>query len=266
MSTYKYNLVPKVTVSVDEGEYEEAQKVLLSSKASGVKYYYTTDGSKPTTTSSALYTSSGIEITDSCTLNILAVKSNWKSRLITKTYIISGTEENTAESIIDDYQNKWAYNTLSAAQKKGYAAMFEGAAKHEEVIDVSGLGLKLSDLDKMYWAFDYDNPQFFWMENGYYYSYLSSGSVISISIMYGRTASEAAKIQPKFDAAAEKIIAEALKYDSTADRIRVLHDAVVNMTEYTTTGAASKSEADGPLVYGKALCEGYSKAFAYLCQ
>ena len=46
----------------------------------------------------------------------------------------------------------------------------------------------------------------------------------------------------------------------------VIHDAITEMTTYNAKAPSYKSEADGPLVYGEALCEGYAKAFMYLCQ
>ena len=56
--TVKYKLTPKVKVTNAGGNYDSAVTVKLSSTASGVKFYYTLDGSKPTK-SSALYTTKG---------------------------------------------------------------------------------------------------------------------------------------------------------------------------------------------------------------
>ena len=46
--TVKYKLTPKVKVTNAGGNYDSAVTVKLSSTASGVKFYYTLDGSKPT--------------------------------------------------------------------------------------------------------------------------------------------------------------------------------------------------------------------------
>lgn len=274
VKTYAYKFKAKVTAAPDAGTYTGEQTVKLTTKASGVKIYYTTDGSVPTR-SSALYTSAGIKISKTGKLRLLVTKTGWTGYYLTKNYTINGaslpvvTDEpqiNEDLSILDDYTKKWGYSTLSAAQKKGYAKLFEAASTHAEKADLSDCGLVKSDIEKMYWAFDYDNPQFFWMGNGYTYSFYSSGAVISLSITYGRTASQASAVQKEFDKAANEIILKAMKYSSTADRVKVIHDEIVNRTEYLVKGGVYISEADGPLVYGKALCEGYSKAFAYLCQ
>ncbi len=260
--TYKYKLVPKVTFSVKAGTYDSQVTVKLSSTASGVKFYYTLDGSKPTT-SSKLYTTSGIKISKTATLRVLAYKKGWTKKYFTKKYEIE-TADSAGVSILDDYTAKYAYNTLTKTQKKVYAALFEAAESHGRA-DISDLGAKGGDILTAYWAFDYENPQFFWLGNGYSYTTIGS-SAISIDIDYSRTDSKAEAIQPEFEAAAKKIIDKALKQDNLFDRVKVIHDALVNMTDYVSYGADYISEADGPLIYGKALCEGYSKAFMYLCQ
>lgn len=262
--SYTYKLVPKVTFSADAGTYDDAVTVKLSSTASGVKFYYTLDGSKPTT-SSKLYTTSGIKISKTATLRVLAYKSGWTKKYFTKKYKINAAASDlSGESILDDYTRKYAYNTLTTVQKKVYAALFEAAKSHGDA-DVSGIGATEGDVQKAYWAFDYDNPQFFWLGNGYSYSIIGS-SVTDIYITYSRTVSESRSIQPKLEAAAKPIIQKALEQDDLFDRVMVIHDAIVDMTDYTASGPVYKSEADGVLVYGKALCEGYSKAFMYLCQ
>ncbi len=264
VKSYKYKLTPKVTFSAEAGTYNSAVTVKLSSKVSGVKYYYTLDGSKPTS-SSALYTSGGIAISRSATLRVMTYKSGWTSKYFSYQYTINNVSTASSESILDDYRSKYAYSTLTSTQKKAYAKLFEAAAAHADKVDLSGLGVLSSEIDNIYWAFDYDNPQFFWLGNGYSYTIMGN-KVISLSIDYSRTKSEAAQLQSKFDAAAQKIIDKALQEDGLFERVKVIHDAIVDMTEYTISGPSYISEADGPLIYGKALCEGYSKAFMYLCQ
>ncbi len=271
--TYNYKLTPKINVSLKEGEYDEPQNIKLSSPISGVKFYYTLDGSKPTK-KSALYNAKGIDMEETSTLRLLAVKSGWQSRYVTKNYIInnltiSDSKENSdGGSLLDKYEDKYCYSQLSSSQKKVYAQLFKAAENHSAAIDLEKLGININqlELEAAYWAFDYDNPQFYWLGNGYGYSIYPNGKVATVEITYSRTKKEAAALKESFDKAAEQIISEAIQKDDIFERVRVLHDGLVNMTKYTVSGGDYVSEADGPLVYGKALCEGYSKAFMYLCQ
>lgn len=264
--TYNYKLTPKVNITPAEGTYSAAQKITLSSPVSGVKFYYTLDGTKPTK-SSTLYTANGITLSESATLRIMAVKSGWTSRYIIKDYEI--TKKVTAapsDSIVDDYTKKYAYNTLSDRDKRAYERLYEAVAAHKASADISDLGISEATMERIYWAFDYDNGQFFWLANGCTWSYYTTDNIISVSPQYSRTAAQAAEIQPLFDAAADEIIAKALEKDDVFDRLAVIHDEIIQRTTYYSTGGVHIYEADGPLIYGKALCEGYSKAFMYLAQ
>ena len=265
--TVKYKLTPKVSITNAGGNYDSAVTVKLSSTASGVKFYYTLDGSKPTK-SSTLYTTKGINISKSCKLRVLVVKSGWTGKYLAEEYTIGGSETSSelpGESILENYKIKYAYNTLTAKQKKLYEVIYNGAAEHKDKLNVSGEGYTESDVSAAYWAFDYDNPQFFWLSNGYRFVTLGN-EIISINMVYSRTVAQAESIQPYFDAAAQKVIDKALEQDNLFDRVLVIHDAITEMTTYNAKAPSYKSEADGPLVYGEALCEGYAKAFMYLCQ
>lgn len=72
--TYKYKLIPSINFIVADAS--GGKLVKLTTGVSKVRFYYTTDGSTPTT-KSKLYTSSGIKVTENCTLRVLAVKSGW---------------------------------------------------------------------------------------------------------------------------------------------------------------------------------------------
>lgn len=263
-----YRLQPKFTITPNAGEYDGKQTIKLTSSVSGLKFYYTLDGSKPTT-SSTLYTAKGITIDESCTLRIRTSKSGWSVRYVSKEYVIEKDEEIATsiegESLLENYKTKYAYSTLTAKQKKLYEALYECVESHGDSVDVSDLACTATDLEKAFYAMDYENPQFFWLASGYSYNY-SGGIVYSVTPSYGRTKSQAAVIAPKLEAAAEKIINGALELDTEFERVKYIHDAIVNMTTYRSDGGEYKRDADGPLVNGYALCEGYSKAFAYLCQ
>ena len=265
--TVKYKLTPKVSVTNAGGSYDGAVNVKLSSTASGVKFYYTLDGSKPTK-SSTLYTTKGITVSKTAKLRILASKSNWSGRYLTEEYTIGSAAVSSAlpgESIIEDYKSKYAYNTLTAKQKKLYGIIYNSAAAYQGDLDIRRNEYTVSDLESAYWAFDYDNPQFFWLANGYRYVSLDD-NLYGATLDFSRTKTEAEKLQPQFDAAAQKIIDKALAQDDLFDRVLVIHDAITEMTTYNAKAPGYKSEADGPLLYGEALCEGYAKAFMYLCQ
>lgn len=52
---------------------------------------------------------------------------------------------------------------------------------------------------------------------------------------------------------------------SEYDQVKAFHDWLVNNTEYDLTFRETSYDAAGPLLYGRAVCDGYSKALDLLC-
>lgn len=242
---YTYHLKPNVTPSVTSGTYDEPQTVSLSSSA---KLYYTLDGTKPTL-NSPIY-NSPILISSSCTLSVLAVQEGWDTAYYTFDYNIASTPTTT----------RYYYNQLSDSQKIVYDMLYNAANGFQEKIDISSLGVTAKELDTAYWAFDYENPQLYWLGNSYTYSHIRD-AVQEVFLIYSRNEGEVQSIQEVLD----KVRAATASMTSDYDKVRYIHNYIADITTYTKDGPAYIYEADGPLLYGSALCEGYSKAFAYLC-
>ena len=164
-------------------------------------------------------------------------------------------------SLLYDYKNKWAYNKLNSKLKKIYELIYNSAEQNTNEISLTQYDLTEDELSKAYWSFDYDNPQFLNLGSGYGYT-VQGSRIVSMGIQYGRSAAP----QEKFLSAAENILDSARQYSDDYSRIKYIHDTIVNRTEYLVSNNAYASEADGPIIYGSALCEGYSKAFMYFCQ
>lgn len=201
------------------------------------------------------------------------------SEAVSKTSEVSETSEMSSVSVderpaaavkgegIDDFSSKWAYNNISEKQRRVYEMLFECAKNGGVECDVDGLGLTKDDIYTSYWAFDYDNPQFLELGSGYTMSYSQSNGqdiMKSVKIKYGRTPSEVP--QADFDETTRRILDEARNMPNDYEKLKFIHDRIIDITVYTNTDALYESEADGAVVYGKALCEGYSKAFMYFAQ
>ena len=75
------------TFSVAEGEYSSAQNVVMSCATDGAVIYYTTDGTKPNSTSSVY--SSAVPITETTTLKAIAIADEIESAVTTAVYTIN---------------------------------------------------------------------------------------------------------------------------------------------------------------------------------
>ena len=236
------------------------------SVTSKIDYYYTLDGSTPTE-KSAKYTSKGILADENCTLRILAVRKNW-TKVYVRLNLNIAPEPDTPDkmlSLLENYTGKYCFNALTPTQQAVYAEFYDMAVTHTEKKNIRSLDATASDVSAAYWAFDYDNPQFFWLGSGY--GGQRSGNMIeNLHLSFSRSINEADSQSEMFIKKADEIVLEALQYTNTVERIKFIHDTIICSTEYTISKDKYIYEADGPFVYGKALCEGYAKAFMYLCQ
>lgn len=164
-------------------------------------------------------------------------------------------------SLLYDYTNKWAYSQLSGKLKQVYALIYKAAEDNTDLIGLAQYELNEDELGQAYWAFDYDNPQFLRLGSGYGYT-VQSHRIVSMNIQYGRSLVP----QDQFDETAKTVLNGARQYGDDYERVKYIHDWIVNNTKYVVSNEKYSSEADGPVVNGDAICEGYSKAFMYFCQ
>lgn len=173
-------------------------------------------------------------------------------------------------SLLTDYTRKWAYNHLDATQKMAYALLFNAVQNGEYGFEFPNRLIKSKfdkfDVEKVYWAFDYDNPQFIELGNSYQYSYQNMTVTSMKATEIRNDGNDKEQLYTDFTAATQNILNEALRQPDGYEQLLFIHDWIVNNTEYRRIGPEYISEADGAIVYGLALCEGYSKSFMYLAQ
>lgn len=170
-------------------------------------------------------------------------------------------------SLLYDYTSKWAYNQITENQRQAYKRLYSAAYNVAKGCNISDLELTSYDIEVAYWAFDYDNPQFLELGSGCQYGYIDlqgKKSYVDIDIVYGRTSGEVP--QSDFDRRTQSVLASAQAMPSDYEKLKYVHDWIVNNTVYVYSNTNYESEADGPVVYGRAICEGYSKAFMYFAQ
>ena len=125
-ATYTINIPPQTVAtpafSPDAGTYTEAQSVTISCETTGATIYYTTDGSNPSSSSTAY--SGAITVGETTTIKAIAVKEGMTdSSVASTTYTISEGPEPSEEtkvevedlsddSISDDLKNS-DFNTVS---------------------------------------------------------------------------------------------------------------------------------------------------------
>lgn len=139
-----------------------------------------------------------------------------------------------------------------------------------ESIDVTSYmkknGWDKSEVMAQYQQVILDNPQLFYVSGGVSYSAKISGSTIKSATLknfgYTNTKSEIEAMKKKFDAAAEKALAEIDSSMTDVEKALALHDYLIINCAYDTK--LKNYDAYDCLVSKSAVCQGYSLAYKYL--
>ncbi len=145
-----------------------------------------------------------------------------------------------------------------------YDRIAEAAENCTETVDLVGLGIREDQLQLLFACYRNDHPQHFWVKGSYVYSHMAdTDQVVELELSYLLTGSALEEARAEFDAATEEILLMLDAGMSDYQRELIIHDALVARCDYLD-GSDHAHNAYGALVEGKAVCEGYSEAFAWL--
>ena len=184
------------------------------------------------------------------------------------------------------------YNTLSSDEKKCYHLLAQAAYKLESEVNVAYLKIKTDRIDEIFHKFVADNPQLFYLAKSFSYGYDPETNVVStITLCYtdGKTmdkydsnqklikSADKNKIKSDIktlDNAIKSILSRVNSNSDKEDIEKAIYDYICSNVEYDKALADNAAEELSPsysfTIYGAlcdklAVCEGYTKAFQYLC-
>ena len=138
------------TFSVAEGTYKENQSVTITCATDGAAIYYTLDGTKPTSSSTA-YTGA-ITIDETKTLKAIAIKNNEESYVASATYtmqcatptfsIVTGTYTSVQSVTITSTAEASIYYTLDGTTPTGSSTPYSGAIRIDETKTLKAIAIK----------------------------------------------------------------------------------------------------------------------------
>ena len=148
--------------------------------------------------------------------------------------------------------------------------IIEDGTDYKIEIDISedGYAVTPAELKTVIDVYTRDYTGHFWLNKSWSYSYYLNDKSIKIVTkihMYcyaGRE--ETALAKQKYDSAADKLIAGITSEMPEFERELILHDRLADHIAYEDGDRVH--DAYGALINGKAVCEGYTKAFQYLLQ
>lgn len=178
--------------------------------------------------------------------------------LIPTTALAAPTSERYGSTAISQLENgenlQWAYDIL----KNGV----ENSAETISFQDGSGHSITSKELDAVLEVYRNDYPQHFWLGKQYTV-HTNGGTVMSIEPFYTMTGDQLISAKNAFNTTVELALSGITEDMSEFEIELYLHDYLANKVAYTLE-ATYAHDAYGALVEGKAVCEGYARAFQYL--
>jgi transglutaminase-like putative cysteine protease len=156
------------------------------------------------------------------------------------------------------------YDQLNDVQKNGYCDIYEGIKNYSSTINLTDT-ITEDDLNLIYDAIiNTADFELVCPTRKYDYKYDSfSGEVYSVSPSYEVSSDVRDTMIQRVDTVADEIIAQTVGLDEF-QTVRFFHDYIILNCSYDDSEDTC-GDAYGALVQGKAVCEGYARAFKYLC-
>ena len=153
------------------------------------------------------------------------------------------------------------YSMLDAYVGKGVPQMF--------VVDNDGTPEKMTAIIELYKS---DHPEVFWLNDQYSYEYVTYSDYTEITPLFSVDQEALETARNRFDEAVDKILADAPVNGSDYEKELYVNEYLISHCFYDEEAAkkeevvANEQNAYGAIIDGKAVCEGYTRAFQLLCE
>ena len=179
------------------------------------------------------------------------------------------------ESAAEEHKKEisgYGYNALKTDEERRVysildVSLSEGGNPHF-VINNDGTIDNMGNILEMYKS---DHPEVFWIDDNYGYEYTTFATYTEVNVLLSMKDSELNEAKQKLDEAVNKIIADMPENLTDYQKELYINDTLLNCCEYDSESAndgktrGNEQNAYGALVDGKAVCEGYTRAFQLLC-
>ena len=168
------------------------------------------------------------------------------------------------DSIPDKCTSRYGYLSLDASEKEIYNSIVEGAKNYSKEIKISR-EIKKERLEEICEMIIIEENSLYYLSDEYILTHNAlTGKVTSIVLNYKYDYEELAYLNTMTEEKVAEILSKTDDSMSDVDKLRIFHDEIIFFFIYATEGRYI-STPFGALVEGNALCEGYARAMAILC-
>ena len=165
-------------------------------------------------------------------------------------------------SFIPDSRYYPYYEMLSNKEKKLYEQIYENSINMKTTF-IPHIVCNKDEVNNAVISVFNDHPELFWLNTSYSYKYITTGTIVQITLSFNETANDIDSSIYLFNERANTIIEEASKLDSDYDKEKYVHDTIINNTIYDKDAHVNQS-AYSAIVNGRSVCAGYARSFQYI--
>ena len=211
----------------------------------------------------------------SCSCSLLEDDNNESSVPVTTSEKSSTSVKTTSKPkptepcVYNEPKTDYAYSTLTDDYvKKLYNQISDNIDSEYEPSFYAEGNLSEYQITQAVEAYKNDHPEVFWLKS--YYEYENFDYETGIWLTYTMSGDKLVTAKKKFNTAVDTI-SKSVPYGTECEREEYIHNYIINNCDYDEEAAESEevqgneNDAYGVFVDGKAVCEGYSKAFQILC-
>lgn len=156
----------------------------------------------------------------------------------------------------DITQTRIAYMSLGEREKAVYTALYNGISRQSEYIELP-FEIDGDTYEKIYFNIEKQEPEFFYLASDFY----SAEKIRTAQIIYRDTSDD---MKSALELSRIRIV-ENIKDCDDYEKLLYIHDYLTENCKYIESGVENIDNAYGCLVDKNANCEGYAKAFKYIC-
>ncbi len=160
----------------------------------------------------------------------------------------------------------YSYYTLSDKDKMIYDRLVSSMFSYESMVNFTDSDMvTFQELYDIYQLIYNDEYRLFYISSTLeYITNPDSGYIMRMKFIYTFTKEETERMKNSIYSEAEKILSQITPEMNDYDIVKLFHDSIITSCIYSDE-PENKNTVYGCLVDKKALCQGYSKAFTYLC-
>lgn len=172
----------------------------------------------------------------------------------------------TASAVLNGILKYYYLCHLTKTEKKICTAIVKAILQLQNEVRIPDVSVDMDAVNRILNVIRIDFPECYYFHQGACLIWFEQNAV-RLKLGYFYTKEEIRQYDQKIKAVTRRILSVIPETASIEEKEKILHDYLVKRVKYALNAPLTPKlyTIVGPLLYGSAVCEGYAKAYKYLC-